>query len=93
MNCQAQHASRFVSSGRSGVVAGELFSGERDKLCVAFGQLAAGNANIVLKSGADAVRSSSQRPFHHFRLIPADAGGGPCCFGELPPQFAEQDIQ
>ena len=93
VSCHAQNASRFVSSGRSGLLVGELFSGERDEFCVAFGQLAASDANIVLKSGTYAVRSSSQRPFHHFRLISADAGGGPSRFGELPPQFGEQDIQ
>ena len=71
---------------------GELFGGERNKFCVAFSQLTSGDANIVLKSGADAVRSPSQRPFHHFRLMSADAGGGPCRFRELAAQFGEQDI-
>ena len=37
-------------------MASELFHGERNKLCVAFSELAVGDANIVLKSRADAVR-------------------------------------
>ena len=40
---------------------------------------------VAAQSGADAVRSPSQRPFHHYRLISADAGGGPCRFRELAP--------
>src|ERR1700722_14626049 len=83
MSSKAQHASRFVSAGGSGAVASELFHSETNKLCVAFSELAAGDANIVLKSRADAVRVSSQCPFHDFRLISPDASSGPCRFREL----------
>jgi hypothetical protein len=63
---QSQKSSGLVWPSRPSAMTRELVDRESNKLGVTLSQQVAIDANVVLKTGANAVGISLQRPFHHF---------------------------